>query len=205
MNECTKKNEILWSECDCTDSFKYITQKTKWGAQFYTDIQTKPKNLIPSTSQTQSSDLFFLGSAHCCRPVLCYQRGVFYQLLPVLCAECIRWSVNGLWAVHGFAWLRLRLVKVCCVSVVFKVALVRSEVHLKCDRGMQDVPFFFPLSRIDTMHQYISALYDYYLLYLDWYATNLELLVISLFLFYRKGSQDGISQIWPSNLSMTQC
>ncbi len=84
--------------------------------------------------------------------------------------------------------------------MVFKVALVRSEVHLKCDRGMQDVPFFFPLSRIDTMHQYISALYDYYLLYLDWYATNLELLVISLFLFYRKGSQDGISQIWPSNL-----
>ncbi len=84
--------------------------------------------------------------------------------------------------------------------MVFKVALVRSQVHLKCDRGMQDVPFFFPLSRIDTMHQYISALYDYYLLYLDWYATNLELLVISLFLFYRKGSQDGISQIWPSNL-----
>ncbi len=115
------------------------------------------------------------------------KRQFFYQLLPVLCAECIRWSVNGLWAVHGFACLRLRLVKVCCVSVVFKVALVRSQVHLKCDRGMQDVPFFFPLSRIDTMHQYISALYDYYLLYLDWYATNLELLVISIFFILQKG------------------
>ncbi len=69
------------------------------------------------------------------------------KLLPFLCVECIRWSVNGLWAVHGFACLRRRLVKVCCVSVVFKVALVRSVVRLKCDSGMQDVPFFFPLSR----------------------------------------------------------
>lgn len=55
------------------------------------------------------------------------------------------------------------------------MALVRSVVHVECDSGMQEVPFFikvwgnfFPFHHLDIIYQYISS-YDNYLLHLDYY------------------------------------
>lgn len=47
---------------------------------------------------------------------------------------------------------------------------------------------------------YFSIIWLLSFIFSQLYTTHLELLLISLFLFYRKGSQDEISQIWPSNL-----
>lgn len=112
---------------------------------------TKAQTKLDSKRVTNAIQWFILSwKRSLLQPSTLLPKRFFYQLLSFLCVECIRWSVNGLWAVHGFACLRLWLVKVCCVSVVFKVALVRSVVRLKCDSGMQDVPFFFPLSRYNV-------------------------------------------------------